>query len=151
MRAALCVLVAFASACLFATASLAAKSKPPVAAKYKASKNKASLAAKQPSVEATPRTPVDKDECIAVSQAFYRQAKTISKQANQTIPPEFMRVVTNLDVSCGEEEFEKARASIDWMNTCLENFTQDRKLGFCSRNSSYFCAVDPRSNGCQSQ
>ena len=63
-----------------------------------------------------------------------------------------MRVVSNLDESCGEEDFEKARISIDWMNTCLTNFAADYTLGFCTRNKSYFCAINPRSDGClQSQ
>ena len=54
--------------------------------------------------------------------------------------------------SCGEEDFEKARISIDWMNTCLANFAADYKLGFCTRDKSYFCAINPRSDGClQSQ
>jgi short-subunit dehydrogenase involved in D-alanine esterification of teichoic acids len=63
-------------------------------------------------------------------------------------PREFARVAANLDEFCGEENFEKARISIDWMNTCLKNFTKDYKLGFCSRNKNYFCAVYPQSEGC---
>jgi hypothetical protein len=63
-------------------------------------------------------------------------------------PREFARVAANLDEFCGEENFEKARISIDWTNTCLKNFTKDYKLGFCSRNKNYFCAVYPQSEGC---
>jgi hypothetical protein len=115
-------------------------------------KHKSSVVAKHKSDTPTVRTPVDKNDCVALSQAFYGQAKTVSRRAKQTIPREFTRVASNLDELCGEEDFEKARISIDWMNTCLQNFTKDYKLGFCSRNKSYFCAIDPQSDGClQSQ
>ena len=69
-------------------------------------------------------------------------------ERKQTIPQEFERVISKLDELCGEEDFEKARISIDWMDTCLNNFTQDYNLGFCSRSKSYFCAIDPQSDGC---
>jgi hypothetical protein len=61
---------------------------------------------------------------------------------------ESSRVTSNLDESCGEEDFDKAWISIDWMNTCLANYTKDYSLGFCSRNKAYFCAVNPRSEAC---
>jgi len=94
----------------------------------------------------------NKNDCIAVAEALYEQAETLSKRTKQVIPREFARVASNLDEACGEGDFDKAWISIEWMNTCLENFTKDYKLGFCSRNKSYFCAVDARSEGClQSQ
>src|SRR5208337_1212761 len=95
----------------------------------------------------TARTPTDKTDCIVLSQAFYGHAKSLARRAKQSIPREFTRVVTNLDEFCGEEDFEKARISIDWMDTCLNNFTKDYNLGFCSRSKSYFCAIDPQSDG----
>jgi hypothetical protein len=169
----LCVLAASGSLCVSATSSVAAKHKPSVAAKHKPSvaakhkpsvaakhkrhkssagaKRKSSAVAKWETVTPTPRTPVDKYDCITVSQAFYGQATSLSSRTKQTIPQEFERVISKLDEFCGEEEFEKARISIDWMDTCLKNFTKDYKLGFCSRNKSYFCAIDPQSDGCQSQ
>ena len=126
--------------------------------KHKASKHKSSPQARKTSAPAEQkpldliaRTPVDKQDCIAVSQTIYGQAKTVSRQARQSIPKEFERVVSNLDEFCGEEEFDKARITIDWMNTCLQNFTKDSKLGFCSRTQSYFCAIGPTSEACQSQ
>jgi hypothetical protein len=134
--AALCLLAASGSLCVFATSSVVAK-------------HKSSVVAKQKSVTPTPRTPVDKNDCVTLSQAFYGQAKTLSRQTKQIIPREFERVASNLDEFCGQEDFGKARISIDWMNTCLQNFTKDYKLGFCSRNKSYFCAIDP--DGCLSQ
>jgi hypothetical protein len=90
-----------------------------------------------------------------VSQTLYREAERLSKrtkqiiprETKQIIPREFARVAANLDEFCGEENFENARISIDWMNTCLKNFTKDYKLGFCSRNKNYFCAVYPQSEG----
>jgi len=93
-------------------------------------------------------TPTNKSDCLAVSQTLYRQAERLSKRTKQIIPREFAQVAANLDEFCGEENFEKARISIDWMNTCLKNFTKDYKSGFCSRNKNYVCAVYPQSEGC---
>ena len=158
--AALCLLAASGSFCVFSPSAALAKHKhkPSVVAKHGsvAAKHKASRAKKHESPVVakletdipTPRTPVDKHECIAVAQAFYEQATTLSSRTKQTIPQEFERVISKLDEFCGEEEFEKARVSMDWMNTCLQNFTKDYRSEFCSRNKSYFCAIDPQSDGC---
>jgi hypothetical protein len=164
--AALCLL---AASCVVAASSAAAKHKSSaaarhhkssIAAKHKSSvaarKHKSSVAKKQGSsvtakeepATPQPRTPVDKHECIAVAQAFYEQAGALSRRTKQTIPREFERVISNLDEFCGEEEFEKARISIDWMDTCLHNFTSDYRARLCSRSESYFCAVAPQSDGC---
>jgi hypothetical protein len=164
---AFCVLAAGAL-CVFAPASAVAKHRSTaVAKKHKssavskhrssaASKHKSSAVAKHKSsvvasrelVAVTPRTPIDKYDCIAISQALYEQATTLSSRTKHAIPRDFERVVSKLDELCGEEEFAKARVSIEWMDTCLKNFTKDYKLGFCSRNMSYFCAVEPRSDNC---
>src|SRR2546423_10899099 len=85
-------------------------------------KHSSTEAHKQPQ---TPRTPNDKDECITLSQAFYEQGQAVSRRAKQTLPREFVRVASDLDRFCGEEEFEKARVSINWMNTCLQNLGKD--------------------------
>jgi hypothetical protein len=134
-----------ASLCVFATSSVAAnirgRSHPPAA-------KPRSVTAKQNPVISTDRTPTNKDDCIAVAQALYEQAKTLSKRMKQVIPREFTRVASNLDESCGESEFDKAWSSIEWMNICLKNFTKDYLLGFCSRKKSYFCAIDAKSEGC---
>jgi len=82
------------------------------------------------------------------TQTLYRKAESLERRTKHMIPREFARGAANLDEFCGEENFEKARISIDWMNTCLKNFTKDYKLGFCSRNKNYFCAVYPQSEGC---
>ena len=166
---ALCLLAVSSSLCVFSTSSVAAKHKSSAVMKHKSSavmkhkshkssagakhkSRKSSAVAEWKSVIPTPRTPIDKHDCIAVAQAFYEQATTLSSRSKQPIPREFERVVSKLDEFCGEEEFEKARISIEWMDTCLKNFTEDYKLEFCSRNKSYFCAIDPQSDGClQSQ
>jgi len=96
----------------------------------------------------TDRTPTNKDDCLAVAQALNERAKTLSKRTKQGVPREFTRVASNLDESCGEEDFEKAWISIEWMNGCLNNFTKDYELGFCSRNEGYSCALSPRSDAC---
>jgi hypothetical protein len=137
--------------CVFATSVVAAKH-----AKQRShtgtAKQKSVLPAKQPPVISTDRTPTNKNDCLAVAQALYGQAETLAKRTKKMIPREFARVASNLDESCGEEDFNKAWISIEWMNTCLENFAKDYKLGFCSRNKRYFCAIDAKSEGClQSQ
>ena len=133
-------LVVLVSVCVFMPS--------PVVAKQKS----ASGTAKQNSLIRTDQTPVNKRDCIAVSEALYDEAERLSKRTKQIIPREFARVAANLDEFCGEEHFERARISINWMNTCLNNFTKDYKLGFCSRDKNYFCAVYPQSEAClQSQ
>jgi hypothetical protein len=119
-----CFLVALGLLCLFAISSAVAEQSPTV------------------------QTPTNKADCVAVSQALYSRAETLSKRTKKIIPREFVRVAANLDEFCAGGDFEKARISIDWMNTCLKNFTKDYKLGFCSRNKSYFCSIDSQSDGC---
>src|SRR6202035_2370890 len=83
------------------------------------------------------------------TMAYYVRAQILTVRARHVIPKEFERVVSNLDQFCGEEEFDKARVSIDWMDTCLKNFDRDSELGFCSRSKSYLCAIDPVSDACR--
>jgi hypothetical protein len=96
----------------------------------------------------TDLTPRNKDDCLAVAQALNEQAKTLSKRTNRGVPREFTRVASDLDQSCGAEDFKKAWIAIEWMNGCLNNFTKDAELGFCSRNEGYSCALSPRSDAC---
>jgi hypothetical protein len=107
-----------------------------------------SMAAQPKPVAAAAHAPGSRKDCAATSKALYRQAEALSKRTKEIIPREFDRVSANLDDYCDAGDFEKARISIDWMNTCLKNFTKSYKLGFCFRNKSYFCAIDPRSDGC---
>jgi hypothetical protein len=172
LRKVLCWIAAAGVACLCATASDAAKHRSSGASRHKASdaakhhsstrhksarhKHSKSRADKEnpelASLESMPaaRTPIDKADCIAVSQTFYERAQAQAARTRQSIPKEFQRVVSNLDQFCGEEEFEKARVSIDWMDTCLKNFTKESDPGLCSRSKSYFCAIDPASEACRS-
>jgi hypothetical protein len=92
--------------------------------------------------------PGSRKDCAAASKALYRQAEALSRRTKQIIPREFDRVSANLDDHCDEGDFEKARISIDWMKTCLKNFTRNYNLGYCIRNQGYFCALDPQSDGC---
>ena len=97
----------------------------------------------------TDLTPRNRNECLAVAQTLNEQAKRLSQQAKrQGVPREFARVASNLDHSCGAEDFKKAWISIEWLNGCVKNFTKDAELGFCSRNEGYSCALDPRSDAC---
>jgi hypothetical protein len=110
------------------------------------------IAAQPTRVAAAAHAPASQKDCAATSKALYRQAQALAKRTKQIIPREFDRVSANLDDYCDGGDFEKARVSIDWMNTCIKNFTKNYDLGFCSRGKSYFCAVDPQSDAClQSQ
>jgi hypothetical protein len=95
-----------------------------------------------------PRTPVDKHDCIATAQVFYERAGTLARRTKQSIPQGFERVIAKLDEYCGEEEFEKARTSLDWMSTCLQNLAGSEKAASCSMNGSYLCALDAQSDAC---
>ena len=112
-------------------------------------KNKSAVVpiAKQEPVR-TDLTPRCKNECLAVAQALSEQAKGMSQQTKRVVPREFTRVASNLDHSCGAEDFRKAWISIEWLNGCLNNFTKDAELGFCSKNDGYSCALDPQSDAC---
>jgi hypothetical protein len=112
-------------------------------------KNKSAVVpiAKQEPVR-TDLTPRNKTECLAVAQTLNDQAKGMSHQTKRVVPREFARVASNLDHSCGAEDFNKAWISIEWLNGCLNNFTKDAELGFCSKNDGYSCALDPQSDAC---
>ena len=127
-------------------ASATSKQKP----KSSPAKREKSIASAKPEPVETlePRTPTDKQDCIAVAQAFYGRAGTLSRRMNRAIPDVFIRVVSKLDEFCGEEDFDKARVSIDWMNTCLQNLSSDPKTATCSSSEHNFCAVDPQSKAC---
>jgi hypothetical protein len=96
----------------------------------------------------TDLTPRNKNNCLAVAQTLDEQAKRLSQQTKRGIPREFTRVASDLNRSCGIEEFDRAWISIEWMNGCLNNFTKDVELGFCSRNEGYSCALSPNSDAC---
>ena len=72
----------------------------------------------------TDLTPRNKNECLAVAQTLDEQAKKLSQQTKQGVPREFTRVGSDLNQSCGTEDFNKAWISIEWMNGCLNNFTK---------------------------
>ena len=67
-----------------------------------------SAVAKQKSVIPTARTSANKTDCVAVSQALYGQAETLSKRTKQIIPREFVRVAADLDEFCAGGDFRKA-------------------------------------------
>ncbi len=108
----------------------------------------AAVVNREPATDPQPRTPTDKQDCIAVAQDFYKRAGALARRTKQPIPPAFVRVVSKLDEFCGEEEFDKARISIDWMNTCLQSFSSEPKAAACSNSESQLCAVDSQSNAC---
>jgi hypothetical protein len=96
----------------------------------------------------TDLTPRDTNDCLAVARTLNEQVKKLARQTRRGIPPEFTRVASDLNQSCGAEDFKKAWISIEWLNGCLNNFTKDAELGFCSRNEGYSCAINARSDGC---
>jgi len=93
--------------------------------------------------------PTDTAACTRISEDLYKQAERLEKRTRSPIPREFARVAANLDEYCEEKEFEKARISIEWMETCIKNYTKPYKLGFCTRSKKYFCAIDPASDACK--
>jgi len=118
-------------------------------AKHRSSKKSAQKEKKEAVKEApAPRTPLDKQDCISLSQAYYGRAKSAWKGTKGGIPREFIGVISNLDQFCGEEEFEKARVTIDWMSVCLKNPGKDKQEEYCTRKQSYFCTLDLQSEGC---
>jgi len=125
------------------------KKKKGLAAKKRKSKSAAKSAAKSvPAAKPEPRTPTDKQDCIAVAQAYFREAGRLSKQTKQDTPRGFVRVISKLSELCGEEEFDKARTSIDWMDGCLRDFGDKQKDGFCASDAHLLCTVDPESKSC---
>ena len=72
----------------------------------------------------TDLTPRDTNDCLAVARTLNEQVKKLARQTRRGIPPEFTRVASDLNQSCGAQEFKKAWISIDWMNGCLDNFTK---------------------------
>jgi hypothetical protein len=119
----------------------------PVGAKPAKNKSAVVPTAKQAPVR-TDLTPRNRNECLAVAQTLNEQAKRLSQQTKQGVPREFARVASDLEQSCGAEDFKKAWISIEWLNGCLNNFTKDAELGFCARNEGYSCALNPRSDAC---
>jgi hypothetical protein len=93
--------------------------------------------------------PTDSAACTRISEDLYKQAERLEKRTRSPIPREFARVAANLDEYCEGKEFEKARVSIEWMETCIKNYTKPYKLGFCTRSKKYFCAIDPASDACK--
>ena len=137
-----------AALCIFATlSSLWMLAALPVAAKPAKNRSAMVPTTKQGAVP-TDRTPTNRNDCLAVAQVLSDKVKTLSKRTKQGIPREFIRVASDLDASCGEQDFGKAWISTEWMNGCLNNFTKDYELGFCSKNEGYSCALRPRSDGC---
>jgi hypothetical protein len=104
--------------------------------------------AKQASSVRTDLTPRNKNDCVAISNALNAKVKTLSTTTRQVVPGEFTRVTSDLRQSCNRGDFDKAWISIEWMNGCLDNFTKDPDLGFCSRNEGYSCAVNPNTEDC---
>jgi hypothetical protein len=98
----------------------------------------------------TDRVPADKNQCVAIARTLNDRVKTLARTTRRTIPQEFTQVASDLEQSCNSENFAKAWISIEWMNGCLEHFTKDAELGFCSKNEGYFCAVNPQSENCVS-
>ena len=140
MAAALCFVAVLASLCLVATELDAARYRSGKHRSVTTKPRPAAPAAKEkpkPAV-ATDQTPTNKNDCLTVSQTLYERAEALSKRAKQSVPREFTRVASNLDESCGEEDFDKARISIDWLNTCLANYTQRLQLGVLHQRQKLF-------------
>jgi len=150
MTVVLCVLALSGASYLSAASPVEARSSKHRSWKKSAKKEKKEKKERKEAVKEAPppRTPVDKQDCISLSQTYYGRAKATWKRTKDGIPREFIRVISNLDQFCGEEEFEKARVTIDWMSVCLQNSGKDSREGYCSRTRSYFCTLELESEGC---
>jgi hypothetical protein len=93
--------------------------------------------------------PTDTASCLRINEELYNQAKALHKRTKLIIPREFARVNAALDDYCEAMEFEKARISIAWMETCIKNWRKPYSQGFCMRTKAYFCAIDPASDACK--
>jgi hypothetical protein len=91
----------------------------------------------------------DTTACLRIGEALYKEAQGLQQRTRLPIPREFARVAANLDDYCQDKEFDKAGISIEWMETCLKNYTKPYKLGYCIRGKKYFCATDPSSEACR--
>ena len=96
-----------AALCIFATlGSLWVLAALPVAANPAKNRSAMVPTTKQGAVR-TDRTPTNRNDCHAVALALNDKAKTLSKRTKQGIPREFTRVASDLDASCGEQDFGK--------------------------------------------
>ena len=84
---------------LYFVAALCVLATSPVAAKPAKDRSVVVPTAKAPS--RTDLTPRNKNECLAVVQTLNEQAKKLSRQTKQAVPPEFTRVAMDLEQSCG--------------------------------------------------
>jgi hypothetical protein len=103
----------------------------------------------QPVVSVVPTNPA---ACSKLNEQLYAWAEAKEKTNRKLIiPREFARVSADLDEFCGDQEFAKAQIALDWLNTCIKNYTKSYKLGFCQRNQKYFCGVLPESDACKNK
>ena len=82
--------------------------------------------------------PATENECLAVVQTLNEQAKKLSRQTKEAVPQSLLGSQWTLS---SHAALRRAWISIEWMNGCLNNFTKDAELGFCSRNEGYPCAI----------
>src|SRR5437016_2451023 len=92
--------------------------------------------------------PKETAACQRAAEALNKQAERLEKSTRIRVPREFVRVAANLDDYCEDKEFQKARISLEWMETCIKNYRRPYNLGYCMRSKKYFCAVEPASEGC---
>ena len=137
MAAALCILATWGS--LWVLAGL------PVAAKP--AKNRSAMV---PTAELSPPTARQPTKMIVSPsrRLLTIRRKLCPREPNRVSRESLLASHQTSDASCGEQDFGKAWMSIEWMNGCLNNFTKDYELGFCSKNEGYSCAISPRSDGC---
>ena len=81
---------------LYFVAALCVPATSPVAAKPAKDRSVVVPTAKQ-APSRTGLTPRNKNECLAVVQTLNEQAKKLSRQTKQAVPPEFTRVAMDLE------------------------------------------------------
>ena len=115
-----------------------------------APRNKSKVAAPTTRQESVPtdRAPTNQSNCVAIARTLNDRVKTLARTTRRVVPQEWTPVASDLARSCDEGNSDKAWISIEWMNGCLDNFTKNPELGFCSKKEGYLCAINPNSENC---
>lgn len=98
---------------------------------------------------AAAEAPKDKAARLRLNDALCEPVEALEKETCIRIPRGFVRLSSNLDEFCNNKDFNTARVSVEWMETCLANWRKPYKVGYCSRNKKCSCAVYPDPEGCK--
>lgn len=98
---------------------------------------------------AAAEAPKDKAARLRLNDALCEPVEALEKKTCVRIPRGFVRLSSNLDEFCNNKDFNTASVSVQWTETCLADWRNPYKVGYCSRDKKYSCAVYPHSEGCR--